>query len=106
MSKINQPKIPIDMIEPKDPSYKWKLVRESDGSVKISEAVTWIEWDEKGWFKQQYPFPAVGLSLLMSPFNQFFTWQTTPIVEILEMGNNLSHFKFKTKNNIYQLTQL
>jgi len=41
---------------------------------------------------------------LMSPFNQFFTWQTTKIIGILENQENF--IKFKTKNSTYVLETL
>jgi glutamate 5-kinase len=82
-----------------DPKYK--LVREHDNLTKSANEVTWVEWNEDGTFKQKYDEPAVGRSLLMSPFNQFFTWQTTEITEILETRENF--VKFKTKNSTYVL---
>jgi hypothetical protein len=51
-----------------------------------------------------YLEPAVGLSLLMSPFNQFFTWQTTTITEIVEEKDD--YIKFKTQNSDYELWKL
>lgn len=100
MSKLEQNKIPVDVV-----MTEWKLVRERDGLTKTSEKVTWIEWDEDRRFKSQYNTPMVGLSLLMSPFNQFFTWQTTPITEILYAEENGS-VRFRTKNSVYTLTKI
>jgi hypothetical protein len=68
---------------------------------KTSIKVTWIEWNEDGTFKAQHDKPAVGLSLLMSPFNPFFTWETTPITEIIEESEG--YVKFKTENSLYEL---
>ena len=39
----------------------------------------------------------------MSPFNDFFTWQTTQITEIIDKEEN--HLQFKTKNSEYILTK-
>jgi hypothetical protein len=64
----------------------------------------WVEWNEEGRFKARHPLPEVGLSLIMSPFNQFITWQTTPITEVLEEKEN--YLKFKTKNSVYELWKL
>ena len=92
MSKLNQIKIPIGLnMDTEEPKYK--LVRERDKLVKESARVLWMEWNEDGTFKQKYDEPAVGRSLLMSPFNQFFTWQTTEITEILETRENFVKFK-------------
>lgn len=84
--------------------FNWKLVRERDGLTKQSAEVMWVEWNEEGKFKSKHDEPAVDRSLIMSPFNQFFTWQTTPITEVLEKRENF--LKFKTKNSIYELWKL
>jgi hypothetical protein len=79
----------------------YKLVREEDGLTKQSQDVMWLEFDENGKFKAKHKDIAVGRSLLMSPFSQFFTWQTTDIKEIIEQKEN--YVKFKTTNSIYEL---
>jgi hypothetical protein len=40
----------------------------------------------------------------MSPFNAFFTWQTTPVTEIVEQKEG--YVKFKTANSNYELFTL
>jgi hypothetical protein len=45
--------------------------------------------------------PQIGYSLMMSPFNDSFTWMTTSVTEIIEETNNFVHFK--TENNEYKL---
>ena len=99
MSKIERPEIYIS-----SPVYNWELVRERDNLTKKSEKITWLEFNENGTFKSKHDEPAIGRSLLMSPFNQFFTWQTTPITEIIE--NTADVIKFKTENSVYTLTKL
>jgi len=79
----------------------YKLVREEDGLTKQSQDVMWIEYDENGKFKAKHKDIAVGRSLLMSPFSQFFTWQTTDIKEIIDQRED--YIKFKTTNSIYEL---
>jgi hypothetical protein len=81
-------------------SQEYKLVRE-DGLTKQSKDVMWLEFDENGKFKAKHKDIAVGRSLLMSPFSQFFTWQTTDIKEIIEQRED--YVKFKTTNSIYEL---
>ena len=81
--------------------YKYKLVREGDGLTKQSQDVMWLEFDENGKFKAKHKDIAVGRSLLMSPFSQFFTWQTTTVTEIVEQREE--YIKFKTTNSIYEL---
>ena len=40
----------------------------------------------------------------MSPFNDFFTWQTTAVTEIMEHTTDL--IVFKTQNSNYTLRKL
>lgn len=82
----------------------WKLVRERDGLTKESENILWIEFNDEGRFKEKFDEIAVGRSLLMSPFNQFFTWQTTTVTEIVEQRED--YIKFKTQNSNYELFKL
>jgi hypothetical protein len=83
---------------------KWKLVRERDGLTKQSAEVMWLEFNEDGTFKSKHDEPAVGRSLIMSPFNMFFTWQCTSLTEIIEQREN--YIKFKTLNSVYELWKL
>ncbi len=90
-----------------DNEFNWRLVREGDGLNKKSKDITWIEWDNlSGMFKARHDDIGVGRSLLMSPFNHFFTWQTTVVTEVLEVAEDLSYIKFKTKNSTYELFKL
>ena len=82
----------------------WKLVREHDNLTKYSVDIKWLEWDSNNKFKAKHNKPAIGYSLIMSPFNAFFTWQTTPITEIIKQQKH--YIKFKTKNSIYELFKL
>ena len=84
--------------------FNWKLVREHDGLTKQSKEVMWIEWNDEGRFKSKHDEPAIGRSLMMSPFTFSFTWQTTEITEIIEQKED--YFKFKTRNSIYELFKL
>lgn len=114
MSKIKQDKIPMTLTEENvlkiaveqgviENEFNWKLVREDDGLTKHSKEVMWIEFNEEGRFKDKHNEPAIGRSLMMSPFTFSFTWQTTPITEILEQSENF--LKFKTRNSTYSLWQ-
>ena len=80
------------------------MVRERDKLVKESARVLWLEWNEDGTFKDKYDLPSIGRSLIMSPFNDYFTWQTTTITEIVEQRDN--YIKFKTKNSNYELFKI
>jgi len=98
-NKINSIKIPVQIIDEDD--YNYRLVRERDGLTKTSIAVKWLEFDEEGRYKADFQEIAVGRSLLMSPFNHHFTWQTTPVTEILSETEN--YIRFATENSIYEL---
>jgi hypothetical protein len=117
MSKLKQDKIPvtidskgntymdeIEAMRPKPETPKWKLVRERDGLTKQSGDVMWIEWNENGRFKSKHDNPDLGRSLLMSPFNMFFTWQTTVITGILEQRED--YICFDTENSRYELFKI
>jgi hypothetical protein len=80
---------------------KYKLVRQRDGLTKQSEDVIWLEFDDNGKFKSKHKEVAVGRSLMMSPFNQFFIWQTTVVTEIVEQKDD--YIKFNTENSCYEL---
>ena len=115
MSKIKQTKIPMTLTEDNvlkivveqgviENEFNWKLVREHDGLTNQSKEVKWFEWNDEGRFKSKHDEPAVGRSLIMSPFNQFFTWQTTSITEIVEERED--YIKFNTRNSVYELWKL
>ena len=84
--------------------FNWKLVRERDGLTKQSKEVMWIEFNNDGRFKERYDEIGVNRSLIMSPFNDFFTWQTTTVTEIVEQRED--YVKFKTSNSVYELYKL
>ena len=84
--------------------FNWKLVREHDGLTKQSKEVMWIEFNDEGRFKSKHDEPAVERSLMMSPFTFSFTWQTTPVTEILEERED--YIKFNTENSVYELFKL
>lgn len=104
MSKLNQIKIPVDILKEQgiETEFDWKLVRERDGLTKQSKEVMWLEWNEDGRVKSyKHDEPLIGRSLIMSPFNDYFTWQTTPLTEIVEQRDD--YIKFKTGNSTYEL---
>ena len=115
MSKLKQTKIPVSIgldnlleiaVEQGviENEFNWKLVRERDGLTKQSKGVKWIEWNEDGRYKSDFQEPTIGRSLLMSPFNHYFTWQTTNITKILEHRED--YVKFKTGNSTYELFKM
>jgi|TARA_B110000879_G_scaffold1337_1_gene1712 hypothetical protein len=116
MSKLKQTKIPVTLgldnilqlaVEQGviENEFNWKLVRERDGLTKQSKDIKWLEFNEDGTFKEQFQKAEIGRSLIMSPFNDFFTWQTTLITEIIEERIG-GYVKFKTGNSTYELTKI
>lgn len=115
MNKIKQDKIPVTIDEDNlikialeqglvENEFNWKLVRERDGLTKQSKDIIWLEWNEEGRFKSKHNTIGVGYSLMMSPFNEFFTWQTTDVTEIIEQRED--YIKFNTKNSVYELHKI
>jgi hypothetical protein len=115
MSKLGNREIPMTLTEDNvlkiaieqgviENEYNWKLVREHDGLTCQSKEIMWIEFNDEGRFKSKHDKPAVERSLMMSPFTFSFTWQTTPVTEILEERED--YIKFKTRNSNYELFQL
>ena len=114
MSKLKQTKIPMTLEDNVmkvaleqgviENEFNWKLVRERDGLENQSKEVMWVEWNEEGRFQARHDKPAIGRSLIMSPFSQFFTWQTTSLTEVLEVREN--YLKFRTNNSVYELWKL
>ena len=63
MSKLKQTKIPLTLIDDKllmdiaieqgviENEFNWKLVRLSDGLVKQSKDIKWLEFNDDGMFK-------------------------------------------------------
>jgi hypothetical protein len=117
MSKIKQTKVPMELTTDNllkiavgqgvlENEFNWKLVRERDGLINQSKDIKWLEWNEESKVRQDCTEPAVGRSLLMSPFNSFFTWMTTDITEIVESSEDGSYIKFNTRNSTYELWKL
>jgi len=83
----------------------WKLIRERDGLTKLSKAIIWVEWDiNTNKFLRKSNEIAINLSLIMSPFNNFYTWQTTIVTKIIEHKED--YIKFETENSVYELFKL
>jgi|SaaInl5LU_22_DNA_1037371.scaffolds.fasta_scaffold06351_10 hypothetical protein len=104
--KINDPKIFATYMQGLGISIdpEWRLLRLEDGLIKKSSAIMWLEWGDNDRIKSTHHKPKVGRSLIMSPFNKFFTWQTTPLTEIIE--EEIGYIKFKTKNSTYELSTI
>lgn len=106
MSKLGQIKIPVELenmgITIDD--CNWMLIRERDGLTRHSLEVKWIEWNEDGTHNTNHDDVAVSRSLIMSPFNHYYTWMTTIVTEIVEQSDD--YIKFKTENSNYELKRI
>ena len=91
------------MNEGTTPISSWVLTKNDDPYfTKVSMKVGWIEFGEDGRGKELHEQPAIGRSLIMSPFNEFFTWQTTAITSF-QQSLNEDEIVFSTKNSNYTL---
>ena len=101
--KIEQVKIPVDIIPPS----RVKLVK-SNGETHYGTQFKFIEWsgEEIGSrAKQMHEEPQVGFSVIIDPQRLQFTWLTTSITEIIsdEQVEDQRIITFKTKNSDYTL---
>lgn len=84
-------------------AFNYILTRQEDNLIKHSKEILWVEWNEDGSYKSKHHVPAIGRSLIMSPFNDMYTWQTTPIVQVVYETED--SIEFKTKNSHYTLVR-
>jgi hypothetical protein len=83
-------------------NIKCRLLKsDSTRFIKASPDVLWLEYNEDGTFKNKFEKISVGRCLIMSPFNHFYTWQTTMVTEVIE--ESPGYVKFKTENSLYEL---
>lgn len=93
MSKLNQPKVYLDLA--KD---NYVLTRKEDNKQMTGSVVKFIEWNENGVGGKVHDSPAVGRSIVLDPMNYGnYQWLTTEIIEVI------SDTEFKTKNSTYTL---
>ena len=83
---------------------KWELIRERDKLKKQSIEILFLEFNKDGTYKSKHNEIKIGRCLIMSPFNKYFTWQTTLITEIIE--ETVCFYHFKTTNSVYKLIKI
>lgn len=110
MSKIERNSIDLDAIAAvlteKDSDMNWELTKSGDEYfIKRSSKIKWVSWNEDGTYKDDSEQIEIGRSLLMSPFNVCFTWQTTPIRAYVASADG-NEITFSTKNSNYTLTRI
>lgn len=86
------------------------LIKETDNSeshfIKTCKDIKWIEYGGLNDKNNVVPNTthddiAVGRGLFMGPFNDHFTWRTTPVTKIVKESEG--YVKFKTENSTYEL---
>lgn len=80
----------------------------TNGETHYGAQYKFVEWsgEETGCrAKQMHDEIKVGYSVIIDAHYLHFTWLTTPITEILNigMGKECTTYKFKTKNSEYTL---
>jgi hypothetical protein len=108
MSKLGHRSVDLDAIAAvlteKDSDANWELTKIGDEHfIKRSSKIKWLSWNNDRTFKDDSEEIAIGRSLLMSPFNAFFTWQTTQVITFKILDNG---YQFATKNSDYILTKI
>ena len=93
MSKINRPKVYVDLEK-----ENIILTRLEDGLEHKCIVIKFIEWNENGTFKEAHDTPAVGRSIIADPGpHGTYRWMTSVITEVI------SDTKLKTQNSTYEL---
>ncbi len=100
MSKIKRPIIHLDVEE-----TQYKLTKVGDDfGAKFADRIGWIEWTDKGHYKEKHDEPSAGLSLILNPHYFSYSWLTTTITEIIEETED--SVEFKTLNSHYRLEKI
>lgn len=85
--------------------FYYRLTKKNDVDfIKESKRVKWFSLNEKG-VVESFVLPSSGRNLIMSPFNAYFTWATTPVIEVIE-NKDWNRIEFKTKNSHYYLDRV
>lgn len=80
---------------------KVSLIRKLDGLIKTSRAYKFLEFGANGTCIKSHDKIKVGYSLILSPFNPGYIWQTTLITKILKKKKG--YIQFETQNSSYEL---
>ena len=103
--KFKIDRVQAELLGLMESEQRWILTKPDVSDFqKLSTDIIWLEFNEDRTYKARHKKPAVGLSLLMSPFNQYFTWQTTPVTHIKEEKEN--YWLFETENSTYLLRKI
>jgi len=83
-----------------DTEYRYNLQRVNDGLIKRGNNAKFVEWTPSNTGKALHEDIAIGRSLILDP-GFSYTWLTTTVKEIVEVGEEKIHFK--TENSEYIL---
>jgi hypothetical protein len=80
----------------------------ANGETHYGSQCKFVEWEGEDLGSRARKFhdePQVGYSIVIDPQYVQFTWLTTPITQILQIGAGISYsfYKFKTNNSEYSL---
>ena len=105
MSKIKRDVYFVDIIQD-DRKINYNLTKPADEDfLKTAEKIAWVTWNEDGKVRDVLPEIEVGTSLILDfHWGQLFTWQTTPVTEIVEKTDK--YIIFKTENSLYKIEKL
>jgi hypothetical protein len=81
----------------------YKITRKNDGKEMLSETFKFIDYDNNGRGKSLEENIEIDRALILPPYNEYYSWMTTQITEIIENNNDRIHFK--TKNSEYLITK-
>jgi|TARA_R110000782_G_scaffold260726_3_gene352059 hypothetical protein len=78
----------------------YKITRLGDEKEFQTEGYKFIEFDDEGEAKGYVDSPKIGASLIIPPYNMFYTWMTSAITEVID------EHSFLTKNSNYKIEEL
>jgi hypothetical protein len=104
MDKINSPRFLVDIIQDSR-QLSYKLTKPNDEDfIKKAEKIAWVTWENER-VKEIKPEIEIGTSLILDPqFGAMFTWQTTPVTEVVEKTDE--YIIFRTNNSLYKLEKI
>lgn len=78
----------------------YKIVRVNDGKTIETKDYKFVVFNKEGRGNEMVDTPQEKSSLIVPPYNMYYTWLTSPIVEVI------NEFNFKTKNSEYKIEKL
>lgn len=76
---------------------KYEITRLEDGKEFKVESYKFVVFNERGQGKELIENPDIGTSLILPPYNSFYSWMTSKITEVID------NYNFKTQNSTYEI---